>query len=147
MFLFVYVLVLIINDCLQTQLCRLIKLCLSQFSKSTTRLLVWTCFPSWALSCIANSHEIVPVQARAPLSKEIQLLHTTLFQPVAFKGSVWLIWVWTITVPKAQRGVPLSICYCDQMLLSFRLFIFHVCSLSGLQFLWHLKLFQIITVI
>lgn len=124
MFSFVYVLVFIINDCLHTQLCRLIRLCLSQFRKCTTGLLVWTGFPRWVLSCIANSHGIVLVLARTPLSKEIQLLQITFCQPVAFKGSVWLIWAGAITVTKAQRGVPLSLCYCDQMLLRFRFLLF-----------------------
>lgn len=121
MFPFVYVLVFLTNDCLQAQLCRLIRLCFSQFRKCTARLLAWTAFPRWILSCIANSQEIVPVVARILLSKEIQLLLITFFQHVEFKGSVWLIWEGTIPVPRAQGGVPLSLCYCDQMLLSFRL--------------------------
>lgn len=145
MFPFIYVLVFIINDCPHTQLCRLIRLYLSQFRKCTTRLLVWTGFPGWVLSCIAHRHEIIPALARTLLSKEIQLLLITFCQPVVFKGSVWLIWGGAITVPKVQRGVPLSLHYHDQMLLRFS--IFHVCSLSGLQVLWHLKLFQCITVI
>lgn len=117
----------------------LIRLCLSQFRKFITRLLVWTGFPRWVLSCIANSHEIVPVLARTLLSKEIRLLLFTFFQPVAFRGSVWLTWGGTMTVPKAQGGVPLSLHYFDQMLLSFRLlhlffmFVHYVaCSFCGI---------------
>lgn len=145
MFLFVCVLVFIINDCLQAQLCRWIRLCLSQFRKCTTKLLVWTGFPRWVLSFFANSHEIVPVLATTLLSKEIQLLLSTFFQPVAFKGSVWLIWEGTITVPKAQGGVTpvLVLLWSNVTELQAPSVIFHVSSLPGLQ----LKLFQWITVI
>lgn len=87
MFPFVYVLVFIINDCLQSQLCGLIRLCLSQFRKCTTRLTVLDRFPKldsflhckqpWNGSCPGWS---AAVQGNSAL--------TTFFQPVAFKHGV-----------------------------------------------------------
>lgn len=62
----------------------LIRLRVSQLRKCITGLLVWTCFPGWVLSCIANSHEIVPVLARTLLSKEIRLLAS--FSLLHFQG-------------------------------------------------------------
>lgn len=121
MFLFVYVLVFVINDCFQTQWCRLIRLCLYQFRKCTTRLLVWTGFQRWGLSCIANSHEILPVLATTLLSREIQLFPITVFQPVACGEFVCFFWEGTIPVPKPQSSIQTCLCQSDQVLLSFGL--------------------------
>lgn len=96
MFPFVYVLEFEINVCLQTQLCRLIRLC-------TTRLLVWTSFQRWVLPRIANSHKILSVLATTLLSKEIQLLLITLFWPITCRELVCFFWEGTITVVKAQN--------------------------------------------
>lgn len=118
MFPFVYVLVFVINDCFQAQLCRLIRLCLYQFRKCITRILVWTGFQRWALSCIAISCEILPVLATALLPKEIQLFLITLFQPVACWDLICFVWEVTVTVTESSKA---CLCPCDQLLLSFRL--------------------------
>lgn len=121
MFLFVYVLMFVINVCFQAQLCRLIRLCLYQFRKHTTRLLVSTGFQRWVLSYIVNSREILPVQATTLLSKEIRLLLITVCQPSGagswgdFSGKE----------PSLCRKLKATLgcaCITDQVLLSFSLF-------------------------
>lgn len=140
MFPFVYVLVFIINDCFQTLLCRLIRLGLYQFWKCTTRLLVWTGFQRWVPSCIANSHEILPVLATTVLSKEIQLFLTTFFQPIACRELVCFFWEGTITVLKAKSSVQACLLslWSSVTELQAPSLVFHVCSLSGLQLLCYL---------
>lgn len=113
MFPFVYILVFVINDCFQTQLCRLIRLRLYQFRKCVTRILVWTGFQRWILACIASSHEILPVLATALLPKEIQHFLITLFQPIACRDLICFVWKVTVTVTKSLKA---CLCHCDQVL-------------------------------
>lgn len=115
----------VINVCFQTQLCRLIRLCLYQFSKCkcTANLLVWTGFQSCVLSHVAYSHNIslchgynTAVQGYSALIwlPFSCLLHTQSWSTFFWRGR-------TITVLKAQSSIQVYFCHCEQILLSFRL--------------------------
>lgn len=135
MFPFVYVLVFEVNDCLQTQLCRLIRLCLYLFRKCITRLLVWTVFRRWVLPCIEIAmkfslswlHRWSPKKFSSFLLPFSDPLHADSW--CAFSGRE------SSQYQKLKTGIQACLCHCDQVSLSFRLphSFFPVCSLSDLE--------------